>query len=92
MSEVERHSQEFIRARNESIPKEPGFYWARLPDFKWCNFIVRIKGEAPYLEYEAWNLIEGALIKGKNPEELRVLFVKKIEEPTEEEVRFFNCV
>lgn len=79
-----------IKARQDSLPKETGFYWARSEEYSWCNLIVHIKGEIPYLEYIAWNLVDGTLIKGKDPLDLRVIFVRKIEEIEKEDIEFFK--
>jgi len=87
---VKESGQNFIEARNKSLPKEIGFFWARGKDFKWCNLFVEIKGEIPYLEFVAWDLFENKLITGKNPKILNAVFVKRIEEPSKKEMVFFE--
>ena len=38
------------------IPTQPGIYWARKNYSTDWNYLVRIKGKAPFLSYDSWNL------------------------------------
>ena len=64
----------------KTIPKEPGFYWAKSSNYKWYNLIVHIYGDLPYLEWEAWDRgMNSRIIKGSGEPDFR--FGDKIEEP-----------
>ena len=71
---------------NKNIPTETGFYWAKSDvGYKWYNLIVNIFGEAPFLQWEAWNIVKKIVVKGVGSPEF--IFGEKINEPEPEENR-----
>ena len=81
MSERSDNIKEFIERRRESIPKEPGLYFARTINSQWWNLIVKIIGEGYYLHYVCWSFIDDKVSQGFDPEELEAIFSEKIESP-----------
>lgn len=37
-----------------NLPKEEGFYWARTSNHNWWNLIVRVYGDSPFFNVDAW--------------------------------------
>lgn len=52
---------------DEKTPLQAGLYLARAKDGGWFHIIVRIWGEAPYLQYKAWDMLANKIAKGSTP-------------------------
>jgi len=67
----------------KNTPTKPGIYWAKSSSaFNWCNLIVEIYGEIPYLQFRYWDRCKNKIIE--NTGKPNFIFSNKITEPTEE--------
>jgi len=61
----------------QQIPLVSGLYLARTSAKGWFDTIVRVRGEQPYLQYDAWSMISGTL-SGTKVDRPAFYFGKKI--------------
>lgn len=49
-------------ADDKNLPNSAGFFWARSsPDMEWWDLIVRVYGEAPFMELDIYDVLRDNL-------------------------------